>query len=115
MVAPDRETPGIRASDWASPKRMPWPQVRDSIGRTFLAKWSTTPITMPKPASIATVIHRLRSAWSIASWNRRPSTTIGIEPMITSQPIRASGSSRGSFPTRARHQCLMIFQMSLRK
>ena len=68
IVAPDRETPGIRASDWAKPKMTPCPQVSDSSGRTLRAKWSTMPIMMPKPASIAAVIHRLRRRESIASW-----------------------------------------------
>ena len=51
----------------------------------------------------------------MASWNSSPRITIGSEPMITSQPIRASGSLRGIFPTRASDQFLMISQMSLRK
>ena len=115
MVAPDRDTPGISARDWAKPNSTPCFQVRDSSGRMFFAKWSATPITMPNPAIMAVVIHRFRSAWSIASWKSSPRITMGSEPMITSQPIRASGSSRGIFPTRASDQFLMISQMSLRK
>ena len=72
-------------------------------------------MTRPKPASMAAVIHRFRSAESISSWNSNPRTTIGTEPMITSHPIRAAGSSRGIRPTRDRHQCLMMVAMSCRK
>ena len=100
MVAPERETPGIRARDWARPNSTPWRQVNDSSGRALRANRSATPMTTPKPASMAAVIHRFRKVVSIASWNSRPSTTIGTEPMITSQPIRASGLSRGTRPAR---------------
>ncbi len=73
------------------------------------------PMMIPKPASIATVSHRLRKMVSIESWNSSPSTTIGTEPMITSQPIRASGLSRGTRPVRDPTQLRMISQMSRRK
>ena len=115
IVAPERETPGIKASDWARPKRTPCFQVRDSSGRLLRAKWSTTPMMMPKPASMAAVVHRLRRVESMASWKITPSTTIGIDPMITSQPILASGSFRSIFPTSESDQCRMIFAMSCRK
>ena len=115
MVAPERETPGIRASDWAKPSRMPCRQVEDSSGRSLRAKWSAMPMTRPNPPSMAAVIHRFRSEVSISSWKNSPSTTIGIEPMITSQPIRASKSSRGTLPTRDPAHRVMINQMSRRK
>ena len=73
------------------------------------------PMTIPKPASMATVSHRLRNTVSIESWNSSPSTTIGTEPMITSQPIRASGLSRGTVPRSEPTQLRMISQMSRRK
>ena len=73
------------------------------------------PMTIPNPASIATVSHRLRKIVSIESWNSSPSTTMGTEPMITSQPIRASGLSRGTRPVSDPTQLRMISQMSRRK
>ncbi len=70
---------------------------------------------MPTPASIATVTQRLRSALSIASCKSRPKITIGTEPRITSQPIRASGSWRGTRPSRDRDQALMMAADVLRE
>ena len=64
---------------------------------------------------MATVIHRLRKTVSMESWNSSPSTTIGTDPMITSQPIRASGLPRGTFPVSEPAQLRMISQMSRRK
>ncbi len=61
---------------------------------------------------MAAVIHRFRSVESIASWKISPSTMIGIDPMITSQPMRACGSSRGTLPTSERVQLRMMCQMS---
>ena len=42
------------------------------------------------------MIHRLRKSRSITSLSSTPSTTIGTEPMITYQPIRASMCPRNS-------------------
>ena len=72
-------------------------------------------MTTPNPASIAAVIHRLRRAESMASWNSSPRTTMGTEPMITNQPIRASGSSFGTRPASDPAQRAMIRTMSRRK
>ena len=46
--------------------------------------------------STVAVIRRSRNALSIWSCSSRPSTTIGSEPMMISQPSRASGSRRQS-------------------
>ncbi len=43
----------------------------------------------------------------MTSWNRNPSTAIGIVPMMMSQPIRASGSLRGTLPPSDRNHALM--------
>ena len=116
MVAPERETPGISAAAWNRPYRMPCGQVRSFSSRVLRApRRSATASTIATPASIATVIHRLRSVESIASWNSSPSTTMGTEPTMTSQPIRASGSPLATFPVSEPIHCVMIRQMSRRK
>jgi hypothetical protein len=42
---------------------------------------------------------RLRNVLRMTLWKTKPSTPIGIVPMMMSQPIRASGSLRGTLPT----------------
>ena len=48
------------------------------------------PRTMPITISIVPISHRLRNSVSIVSLSRMPRTTIGSEPMMMYQPIRAS-------------------------
>ena len=89
MVPPERETPGIRASAWARPNRMPSRTDSSVSSLRWGAKRSANPSRIPKRISIVAVMYRFRRLWSIWSSKRSPSTPIGIEPRITSQPIRA--------------------------
>ena len=65
--------------------------------------------------SIAAISHRLRKWDSIVSLRNTPSTTIGSEPTMTNQPIRASRWPRYSGLKSDSVQVLAICQMSLRK
>ncbi len=116
MVMPERETPGISAQAWARPNRMPCFHVSCCNSRMLRsaiqsAKKSTTAM----PASIATVTHRLRKVVVMASSKNRPSTTMGSEPMITSQPMRASGSLRSTRPVSDPIHAVMMRTMSCQK
>ena len=71
----------------------------------------TTPITI----SVVPVIHRLRKSRSMTSLSSTPSTTIGSEPMMMNQPIRASNVPRYSALNSERTHALPMRQMSLRK
>ncbi|CAB4910322.1 unannotated protein [freshwater metagenome] len=61
------------------------------------------------------MIRRSRNVVSILSCSRSPRTTIGIDPMMISQPIRASGSERSDLSRSDSTQVRMMFQMSCRK
>ncbi len=76
---------------------------------------SATPRMRPNTISIVAVSHRLRATVSIWSWKSSPSTAIGMVPMMTSQPIRASGSCRASASTMLRLHALRIAAISRRK
>ena len=74
--------------------------------------------------STVTVIHRLRNVVSMASWNSRPATTIGMVPMMMYQPSAASLSRvpNRSFQSpvtgrvnRQRNQCDRMRAISRRK
>lgn len=45
-------------------------------------------ITAENTSMAVAITHRLRTSERIASLNARPSTTIGMVPMMTYQPIR---------------------------
>ena len=65
--------------------------------------------------SVVPTIHRLRKSCSIRSLSRIPSTTIGSEPTMMNQPIRASMCPRYSAWKSERTQAEPIRQMSSRK
>ncbi len=115
MVAPERLTPGMSASAWANPKAMPSRTVRFSMVLRLAPTRSATPRTMPNVISVNETSHRLRAVVSMASANVSPRIPMGIVPMITYQPIRASSSERRALLVRDRVQVLMIRQMSCRK
>ncbi len=73
------------------------------------------PRTMPITTRVVAVTRRSRNGPSIWSLSVRPSTPIGIEPTITSQPILASCSDRSDAVYSERNQVETIFAMSLRK
>jgi len=98
IVPPERDTPGMSASACAKPKTMPLPQVSSRRRRVFAPTPSAMPSRMPKTMSVTATIQSERKVVSIAFWNARPRTTIGTLPRMTSQPIRASGSLRGTLP-----------------
>ncbi len=70
---------------------------------------------MPKTISMTATSHSERKTVSIWSWNSSPSTTIGMLPMMISQPIRASGSLRGTLPNSERNHCATMRTMSRQK
>ncbi len=70
---------------------------------------------MPKTTSMVATIQSERNVVSISSWKRMPSTTIGIEPTMMSQPMRASGSLRGTRPKSDPNQCDTMRTMSRQK
>ncbi len=76
---------------------------------------SARPSTSPIAISIVAISHRLRSSLSIVSLKNTPSTTIGSEPTMMNQPMRASRWPRYSGLKRASTQARAILQMSLRK
>ena len=123
MVPPERDTPGMSASIWPMPYHTASFVVISSIVFTCGALSSTIHRMMPNTSSMAAVIHRLRSVFSMASWNSRPAKTIGSVAMMMYQPRRASllPSPRRCFqslpflPVRQMHQFLRMFQMSWRK
>ena len=51
---------------------------------------------------------RLRNVSRMTSWNRNPRMPIGIVPMMTIHPMRASGSLRGTAPVSERNQRPMM-------
>ncbi len=94
---------------------MPSRQVSRSSGIALRAYRSARPRTSAKTHSMVATIHRLRSSSRMRSWNAYPSAPIGSEPTMMSQPIRASGSPRGTLPTSDRAQARMIRAMSRAK
>ncbi len=67
------------------------------------------------PISIAAVSRRSRNGPSIWSLSVTPSTPIGIEPTMTSQPMRASWSRRIALSVSERDHAERMRPMSLRK
>ena len=70
---------------------------------------------MPNTISVQPTIHRLRKSSSMTSFSAMPSTTIGSEPTMMNQPIRASRWPRYSAWNSERTQVLPMRQMSSRK
>lgn len=73
------------------------------------------PMTMPITISIVAVTRRSRNGPSIWSLRVTPSTPIGMEPTITSQPIWASWSRRISLLVSDRNHAARIRPTSWRK
>jgi hypothetical protein len=115
MVAPDLDTPGTRAAACASPRstasRRPTslnPRLPDDIR-------SATPRTSPSRISARAITHRFRRSRSMTFLRSTPRTTIGSDPTMTYQPIRASRWPRYSGLNNERTQAEPIRQMSWRK
>ncbi len=72
MVAPERETPGIRASAWASPSSTACFIPTCLRSRSCLAVRSATPSTSPITIRVVAMIHRLRKSCSITSLSEHP-------------------------------------------
>ena len=97
MVAPDRETPGTSAQRLGQPHQHGVAQgdvldravVGARPGRRCRARCRSRPACVP-------ISHRLRKSRSITSLSSTPRTTIGSEPMMMNQPIRASRCPRSS-------------------
>lgn len=73
------------------------------------------PMTTPTTMSIVAVIRRSRNGPSIWSLSVRPSTPMGMEPTMTSQPIWASWFRRISLFVSERNHAARIRPTSLRK
>ena len=115
IVPPDRETPGMSASAWASPMPTPWDTVTRSRSTFCRPTRSAIPSSTPKATIVVAMSHRLRATVSIWSLNSRPSTLIGTVPMITSQASRYSGSARSSRCISPRTQPATSWAMSRAK
>ena len=77
---------------------------------------------MPNTISTIAMSHRSRNTERMVSWARKPMMTIGMVPMMISQPRRTSGSSLGMFTAcapllepKCRNHRPMMRTMSLRK
>lgn len=70
---------------------------------------------MPITISVVAISRRSRNGPSIWSLNVTPSTPMGMEPTMTSQPIWASWSPRIDRSVSERNQAETIRTMSLRK
>ena len=88
MVAPDRDTPGISARHCATPTKRPSFQVSCSTWRFCLPKYSAAAMTAENTSIAVATNHRLRAPERMKSLNSRPSTPIGMEPMMTYHPRR---------------------------
>ena len=86
MVAPDRETPGTSASVWAMPTTTASRQVSCSTSRLCRPMRSAKAITAENTTSAVAITQRLRTPERISSLKNRPSTQIGMVPMMTYQP-----------------------------
>ena len=85
---PGPETPGTSAKVWAMPTTTASRQVSCSAPRLCFPTRSASAITAENTTSAVAITHRLRTPERISSLNSRPSTQIGIVPMMTYQPSR---------------------------
>lgn len=115
MVAPERETPGTSAAAWARPISSASRRPIFLIARSLRPYRSAMPSTTPSTTRVLPMIHRLRKSCSMTSLSAMPSTTIGSEPMMMYQPIRASTWPRHSGWNSERSQVEAMRQMSWRK
>src|SRR5699024_5798219 len=90
-------------------------QLRRRIGLSCLPQVSAIAKMTAKTINIVATSHNDLNLVSIDSSNSRPSTPMGMDPMMISQPIRTSGSECGTLPTSARHHWAMIRVISAQK
>ena len=88
MVAPDRETPGMSAKHCTDPMMRASFQVTVSSPRSSVPLASAHHRTALHPMRPATTTQRLRNGPSMASWRASPTNAMGMEPMMTFQPMR---------------------------
>jgi len=86
MVAPERDTPGIRATHCTKPMITASFRLSEDSGRSRLPTRSAIHITALQPTS-ATTTHSCAEARDQA-WARKPTIPIGIEPTMTYQANR---------------------------
>ena len=80
IVAPERETPGIRAEAWAHPMSTASSQVTVSSARRFVASRSAANISAAPIARAQAATPGVRSVSSMKSLKSRPTTTTGNVP-----------------------------------
>ncbi len=116
MVAPDRETPGTRAThcDQAD-ERCVSIMVRSRSPRSCWPTRSAYTITALQSTSEPPTHHSERSGPLMTSLPRKPTMPIGIEPTMMYQPKRWSKCPRYSGRNSPRNHAAAIRQMSLRK
>ncbi len=91
---PERETPGRRASAWATPMSSASSQVSASRSRSSFATWSIRYMKPAKTISATPIIHGLPSVLVMKSSSRTPANAAGTVLTMRSQARRASGSPR---------------------
>ena len=90
IVAPERETPGTRASDCAKPYAKPCLGIRDERSRSLFPNLSAIPRIMPKTIITIAMSQRDLNVFRIFSWKRYPRITMGRDPTMIIQPRRTS-------------------------
>ncbi len=88
MVAPDRDTPGTRARHCARPTSKPSRQVNWPAWRCCRPKYSAAAMTAENTSMAVATTQRLRTSVRMTSLKTNPITPIGMDPMMTYQPIR---------------------------
>ena len=89
MVAPERDTPGIRATHCTKPMITASFRLSEDSGRSRLPTRSAIHITALQPTSATTTTtHKLRRGPEIGPWARKRTIPIGIEPRMTYQANR---------------------------
>jgi hypothetical protein len=115
MVAPDRDTPGIRANTWATPMKTPSRTLTELSSRRWVPARSAKTSTPLQRISAMATTHRLRSGPSMKLLAARPTTAIGSEPTITASDSRHSGSWRARAENSPRKNAATIETMSFQK
>ena len=115
MVAPLRETPGIKAKACPSPNKTAFFVLMSVSLFVCLAYRSANPRRIPITINVAATSQRFLAVVSIDDLNASPAIPIGIVPMITYQPIFASGLARSLFLVRLANQAFRIRAISCRK
>ena len=84
-------------------------------GPKLVAAWSANAIAPLHTINAPATHQRLRSVFSMASWNSSPTMPIGIDPRITAHANRQSRSSRAAADSRPRNQAATIRIRSRRR